>query len=113
MPSTIFATIIRTPAMETQVPSPQFLPPEVLKGVTLNAPDESHQHLLLRSGCVSRQLPRSFTRASVMFYEIAAFCPAFNANRAGEIRSEQRRACPFCSKPAPGSADGKTLKGPH
>lgn len=46
-------------------------------------------------------------------YETAAFCPAFNANRTGEIRSEHCRACPFSLKPAWASTGGKTLKGPH
>lgn len=35
-------------------------------------------------------------------YEIAAFCPAFNANRTGEIRSEHSSACPFLLQASPG-----------
>lgn len=39
--SAAFPPIMRAPATETKMPSPRLLPPEVLKGVTLNSADES------------------------------------------------------------------------
>lgn len=46
-------------------------------------------------------------------YEIIAFCPAFNANRTGEIRSERRSARPSCLKLAWALAGGKRPAGSH
>lgn len=107
-------------------PSPSFLPPEDLKGVTLGSSEEAAD--LPASVCACGQglyssrkrkkkprwLPYFFSQEPPglqvpRLYEIIAFCPAFNANRTGEIRSEQRSS--FMLKARLGLCWGQKARG--
>lgn len=119
-----------------QIPSPSFLPPRVLKGVTLNCSEEAadlpaRQPALVPAGRVGTAAGRESTASTEppggflilsqeppglqapCLYEITAFCPAFDANRMGETRSEHRSACPFCLKLAWAFTGGKRLTASH